>query len=96
MVVKSTSGYRRHFLLILRTRGLIVRLVDAHNFKKTPGCPTADKLDAVWLAEPNECGVLRPNFVFSTETRQQCDYTRVRADLVKDRMRRKQRVEKLL
>jgi len=61
-----------------------------------PGRPKTDKLDAVWLAKLNERGMLRPSFIPPVEIRQLRDYTRLRVDLVEDRTRHKQRVEKLL
>ena len=53
-------------------------------------------MDAVWLAKLNERGMLRPSFVPPREIRQLRDFARLRADLVEDRSRHKQRVEKLL
>lgn len=40
--------------------------------------------------------MLRPSFIPPVEIRELRDYTRLRADLVADRTRYKQRVEKLL
>src|SRR6185312_12065820 len=55
-----------------------------------------DKLDAVWLAKLTEKGLLRPSFVPPAEIRRLRDYTRLRADLTRDRTRYWQRLEKLL
>lgn len=48
------------------------------------------------MAKLNERGMLRPSLIPPVEIRQLRDYTRLRADLVADRTRHKQRVEKLL
>jgi len=96
VVVESTSDYWRPFCYLLEARGLVVWLVNARDVKQVPGRPKTDKLDAVWLAKLNERGVLRPSFVPPIEIRQLRDYTRLRVDLVEDRTRYKQRVEKLL
>jgi transposase len=96
VVVESTSDYWRPFVYLLEASGLLVWLVNAHDVKQVPGRPKTDKLDAVWLAKLNERGMLRPSFIPPLEIRQLRDYTRLRVDLVEDRTRHKQRVEKLL
>lgn len=96
VVVEATSDYWRPFVYLLEARGLLVWLVNAHDVKQVPGRPKTDKLDAVWLAKLNERGMLRPSFIPPMEIRQLRDYTRLRVDLVEDRTRFKQRIEKLL
>ncbi len=64
--------------------------------KQAPGRPQSDKLDAVWLAKLTERGMLRPSFVPPAEIRQLRDYTRLRADLTRERTRHYSRLEKLL
>jgi transposase len=96
VVLEATSDYWRPFFYLLEARGLEVWLVNAHDVKQVPGRPKSDKLDAVWLAKLNERGMLRPSFVPPAEIRALRDYTRLRADLVAERTRHKQRVEKLL
>jgi len=64
--------------------------------KNVPGRPKTDKLDAIWLAKLNERGMLRPSFVPPREIRELRDYTRLRTELIEERSRHKQRVEKLL
>ena len=71
-------------------------LVNARDVKQVPGRPKTDKLDAVWLAKLNERGMLRPSFVPPAEIRQLRDYTRLRTDLIEERSRHRQRLEKLL
>jgi len=96
VVVESTSDYWRPFVYLLQARGLHVWLVNARDVKQVPGRPKTDKLDAVWLAKLNERGMLRPSFIPPAEIRCLRDYTRLRVDLVEERHRHKQRVEKLL
>ena len=96
VVVESTSDYWRPFVYLLQARGLTTWLVNARDVKQVPGRPKTDKVDAVWLAKLNERGMLRPSFVPPAEIRQLRDYTRLRADLVEERSRHKQRIEKLL
>lgn len=96
VVLEATSDYWRPYFYLLEARGLTVWLVDARQAKQVPGRPKTDKLDAVWLAKLNERGMLRPCFVPPVEIRVLRDYTRLRRDLVQERTRHKQRVEKLL
>ena len=96
VVVESTSDYWRPFVYLLEARGLSVWLVNAREVKQVPGRPKTDKLDAVWLAKLNERGMLRPSFVPPAEIRRLRDYTRLRFDLVGERSRHVQRLEKLL
>jgi transposase len=96
VVVESTSDYWRPFFYLLEARGLTVWLVNARDVKQVPGRPKTDKLDAVWLAKLNERGMLRASFVPPRDIRELRDYTRLRVELVRERSRHKQRIEKLL
>jgi transposase len=96
VIVESTSDYWRPFVYLLQARGLTVWLVNAREVKQVPGRPKTDKLDVVWLAKLNERGMLRPSFIPPAEIRQLRDYTRLRSDLVEERTRHAQRLEKLL
>ncbi len=96
VVLEATSDYWRPYFYILEARGLCVWLVNARDVKNVPGRPKTDKLDAIWLAKLNERGMLRPSFVPPKEIRELRDYTRLRAELVEERSRYKNRLEKLL
>jgi transposase len=96
VVVESTSDYWRPFFYLLEARGVPVWLVNARDVKQVPGRPKTDKNDAVWLAKLAERGMLRPSFVPPVEIRELRDYTRLRTDLVRERSRHVQRLEKLL
>jgi len=96
VVLESTSDYWRPFFYLLEAAGLSVWLVNARDVKQVTGRPKTDKLDAVWLAKLNERGMLRPSFVPPAEIRVLRDYTRLRTELVEERSRHKQRLEKLL
>jgi len=96
VTVESTSDYWRIWYYLLEAAGLSVQLVNARDVKNVPGRPKTDKLDAVWLAKLTEKGLLRPSFVPPAEIRRLRDYTRLRVDLIHDRTRYWQRLEKLL
>lgn len=96
VTVESTSDYWRIWFYLLEAAGLDVQLVNARDVKNAPGRPKTDKLDAVWLAKLTEKGMLRPSFVPPAAIRVLRDYTRLRADLTRERTRHWQRLEKLL
>ncbi|HET8682019.1 MAG TPA: IS110 family transposase [Micromonosporaceae bacterium] len=96
VTVESTSDYWRIFFYLLEGCGLDVQLVNARDVRNVPGRPKTDKLDAVWLAKLTEKGMLRPSFVPPRPVRVLRDYTRMRVDLVRERTRHWQRLEKLL
>jgi transposase len=96
VTVESTSDYWRIWYYLLEAAGLDVQLVNARDVKNVPGRPKTDKLDAVWLAKLTEKGLLRPSFVPPKPIRQLRDYTRLRVDLIGERARYWQRLEKLL
>jgi transposase len=96
VTLESTSDYWRIWWVVLEAAGLKVQLVNARAVKNVPGRAKTDKKDAVWLAKLTERGMLRPSFVPPPEIRRLRDYTRLRADLVHERSRYWQRLEKLL
>jgi transposase len=96
VTLEATSDYWRIWFYLLEAAGLDVQLVRAHDVKQAPGRPKTDRLDAVWLAKLTERGMLRPSFVPPAEIRALRDYTRLRTDLVRERARHWQRLEKLL
>jgi len=96
VTVESTSDYWRIWFYLLEAAGLDVQLVNAREARNMPGRPKTDKLDSAWLAKCTERGMLRPSFVPPAPIRQLRDYTRLRADLARDRTRHWSRLEKLL
>jgi transposase len=96
VTVESTSDYWRIWFYLLEAAGLQVQLVNAREVKNVPGRPKTDELDAVWLAKLTEKGLLRASFVPPAQIRVLRDYTRMRVDLIHDRTRYWQRLEKLL
>jgi transposase len=96
VTIESTSDYWRVWYVVLEAAGLKVQLVNARAVKNVPGRAKTDKKDAVWLAKLTERGMLQPSFVPPYDIRRLRDYTRLRADLVHDRARCWQRLEKLL
>ena len=96
VTLEATSDYWRIWYYLLEAAGLAVQLVAPAQARQIKGRPKTDKLDAVWLARLTEWGLLRPCFVPPAEIRALRDYTRARSDLVRERTRCWQRLEKLL
>jgi len=96
VVMEATSDYWKPPFYLLEAAGFETWLVNARDVKHLPGRPKTDKLDAVWLCKVAERGMVRPSFVPPAPIRQLRDLTRYRVDLVGERGREKNRVEKLL
>jgi transposase len=96
VTLESTSDYWRIWYYVLESLGLAVQLVSASQAKNLKGRPKTDRLDAMWLARLTQHGMLRPSFVPPAAIRRVRDFTRARTDLVAERTRCLQRLEKLL
>ena len=73
-----------------------MQLASPAHARQLAGRPKTDRLDAQWIARLAEMGLLRPSFVPPPEIRALRDLTRTRLQLVRDRTREWQRLEKLL
>lgn len=96
VTLEATSDYWRIFYYVLEMCGLAVQLVSPSQARNLKGRPKTDKLDSMWLARLTEWGMLRPCFVPPAPIRALRDYTRARTDLIRERTRCWQRLEKLL
>jgi transposase len=96
VTLESTGEYWRIWHVLLEAAGLKVQLVNARSVRNVPGRAKTDKKDAVWLAKLTERGLLQPSFLPPYDIRRLREYTRLRADLVRDRTRYWARLEKLL
>ena len=96
VVMEATSDYWRIWYYLLEAAGLTVQLVNSSHARQLAGRPKTDRLDAQWIARLAEMGLLRPSFVPPPEIRALRDLTRTRLQLVRDRTREWQRLEKLL
>ena len=96
VTLESTSDYWRVWHYVLESIGLAVQLVSASQARNLKGRPKTDKLDAMWLARLTQWGMLRPSFVPPAAIRRVRDFTRARTNLVRERTRVLQRLEKLL
>jgi transposase len=94
--MRGTSPDGRPYFYVLESIGLAVQLVSPSQAKNLKGRPKTDRLDAMWLARLTQWGMLRPSFVPEAAIRRVRDFTRARTDLVRERTRCLQRLEKLL
>lgn len=96
VVMEATSDYWKPVFYLLEAAGFETWLVNAKDVKHLPGRPKTDTLDAVWLCKIAERQMIRPSFVPPEPIRKLRDVTRYRVDLIDERGREKNRVEKLL
>jgi transposase len=95
VVMEATSDYWKCFYFLLEDAPFEVILVNARHVKAIPGRKT-DVSDSQWLAELGAHGLVRASFVPPEPIRELRDLTRTRTDLVRERTREIQRLEKLL
>lgn len=95
VAMEATGSYWKPVWHVLEERGFAQRLVNAAHVKMVPG-RKSDVLDAEWLAELLEVGLLRGSFVPPEVIRQLRDLTRYRKRLVQSVTAEFQRVEKTL
>ena len=92
--MEATGVYWKPVWNLLEGR-LAVMLVNAQHVKQVPGRKT-DVADCAWLAQLLEHGLLRPSFVPDRPQRELRDLTRQRTQLLGDRARVVNRVQKVL
>lgn len=94
VAMESTGDYWKPVFNLLEGN-LTVLLVNAQHVKHVPGRKT-DVQDAEWLAELLSHGLLKASFIPSQPQRALRDLTRYRTNLIEERSRTSNRVQKLL
>ena len=96
VVMEATGAYWKPVWYLLEDTGRFeLLLVNAHHVKILPG-RKSDVLDAEWLAELLEHGLLRGSFVPPAAIRDLRDLTRYRKRLIQDHTSECQRIQKTL
>jgi transposase len=95
VAMEATGSYWKPVWYVLEERGFELKLVNAAHLKILPGRKT-DVLDAEWIAELLEHGLLRGSFVPPQTIRELRDLTRYRKRLTQSRTAEFQRIEKTL
>lgn len=94
VVMEATGDYWKPVFYVLEQR-FDVWLVNARDIKKVPGRKT-DVSDARWIAQVAQHGLVSPSFVPPPPIRRLRDLTRQRTNLVRERTRALNRLEKIL
>jgi len=81
--------------MLERQKKFQLRLVNAQRYHGVDGRKT-DQIDASWLAELLQCGLLKGSFVPPQWQRELRDLTRLRVSLLQDQNRIQNRIEKVL
>lgn len=95
IAMEATGSYWKPVWYILEDRAFELKLVNAHHVKILPG-RKSDVLDAEWLAQLLEHGLLRGSFVPPPAIRELRDLTRYRKRLVQAHTSENQRIQKTL
>jgi transposase len=95
VVMEATGSYWKPVWYVLEERAFDQKLVNAQHVKMVPG-RKSDVLDAEWLAELLEHGLLRGSFVPPQVIRDLRDLTRHRKRLVQTHGSEQQRIHKTL
>jgi transposase len=95
IAMEATGSYWKPVWYVLEERAFELKLVNAQHVKILPG-RKSDVLDAEWLAELLEHGLLRGSFVPPPAVRELRDLTRYRKRLIQAHTSEGQRVEKVL
>jgi transposase len=95
VVMEATGSYWKPVWYVLEERPFELKLVNAQHVKILPG-RKSDVLDAEWLAELLEHGLLRGSFVPPPAIRELRDLTRYRKRLIQAHSSEGQRIEKTL
>jgi len=95
VVMEATGSYWKPVWYVLEERAFELKLVNAQHVKILPG-RKSDVLDAEWLAELLEHGLLRGSFVPPAAIRELRDLTRYRKRLIQAHTSECQRIQKTL
>jgi transposase len=95
VAMEATGSYWKPVWYVLEERGFDLKLINAQHLKILPG-RKSDVLDAEWIAELLEHGLLRASFVPPEVIRELRDLTRYRKRLTQARASEFQRIEKTL
>jgi transposase len=95
VVMEATGSYWKPVWYVLEDRSFELKLVNARHVRFLPG-RKSDVLDAEWLAELLEHGLLRGSFVPPAAIRELRDLTRYRKRLIQTHTAECQRIEKTL
>jgi transposase len=92
--MEATGAYWKPVYYLLED-AFVVQLLNARHLHNVPGRKT-DVMDAEWICQMVQYGLVRPSFVPPAPIRKLRDLTRYRTEVVRERVRDIARLEKLL
>lgn len=95
VAMESTGAYWKPIYNILELHNIDIIIVNAHHMKTVPGRKT-DVKDAEWIADLLQHGLLKASYIPSKEQRELREIVRYRKNLVEERSREINRLEKTL
>lgn len=95
VAMESTGAYWKPIYNILELHNIDIIIVNAHHMKTVPGRKT-DIKDAEWIADLLQHGLLKASYIPSKEQRELREIVRYRKNLVEERSREINRLEKTL
>jgi len=95
VAMESTGSYWKPIYNILELNGIEVMVVNAQYIKNVPGRKT-DVKDAEWIAELLQHGLVKASYIPDKEQRELREIVRYRKNLVEERSREINRLEKTL
>lgn len=95
VAMESTGAYWKPIYNILELHNIDIIVVNAHHMKTVPG-RKADVKDAEWIADLLQHGLLKASYIPSKEQRELREIVRYRKNLVEERSREINRLEKTL
>lgn len=95
VAMESTGAYWKPIYNILELHNIDIIVVNAHHMKTVPGRKT-DIKDAEWIADLLQHGLLKASYIPSKEQRELREIVRYRKNLVEERSREINRLEKTL
>lgn len=95
VAMESTGAYWRPIYNIFELLGLDTMVVNARHIKSVPGRKT-DVKDAEWIAQLLQHGLLRGSYIPNKEQRELRDMVRYRKNIIDERSREINRLEKTL
>lgn len=96
VIMESTGVYWIPLYEILESRGFDLNLCNAKHSKNVPGRPKTDKDDCEWLRKLHSYGLLSASFIPAKNTRELKVLMRHRENLIRQRSRHIQHMQKAL
>lgn len=95
IAMESTASYWKPLVNIFEITNLKYTVINARDYKNVPGKKT-DVMDAEWIADLLQHGLLKDSFIPTRQQRELREATRYRKNLTEERARELNRLQKML